>query len=83
MVDDEIHGNGRIDSRRIATETLHGGAHGGEVHHGRHPGEVLKDDAGGLKWYFTISGIGRLPAGQSGNVFFRREHSVAVSENRF
>ena len=41
MVDDEIDRNQRIDLVGIAAEMAHGVAHGGQIDHGRHAGEIL------------------------------------------
>ena len=45
MVDDEIDRRQRIDLVRIAAERRHGVAHGGEIDHRRHAGEILHQDA--------------------------------------
>ena len=41
MVDHEIDRHQRVDLLRVAAERHHGVAHGGEVDHRRHTGEVL------------------------------------------
>ena len=46
MVDDEIDRHQRVDLARVAAEGLHGVAHGGEIDHRRHAGEVLHQNAG-------------------------------------
>ena len=46
VVDDEVDRHQRVDPARIAAEGLHGVAHGGEVDHRRHAGEILHQDAG-------------------------------------
>ena len=45
MVDDQIDRHLRIDLLRIAAELLHGVAHGGEIDHRRHAGEILHQHA--------------------------------------
>ena len=45
MVDDELGGVDRVDLLRVTTEFFHGLAHGGEIHHAGHAGEVLHDHA--------------------------------------
>ena len=45
VVDDEVGGADGVDPIRVAAQTAHRLPHGGEVHHGRHAGEVLS--AGG------------------------------------
>ncbi len=47
MVDDQVHRHERVDPLRVAAQTGHGGAHGGQVHNRRDAGEILHDDAGG------------------------------------
>ena len=44
VVDDEVGRDERVDQARIATELRHRIAHGREVDHGGHAGEVLEDD---------------------------------------
>ena len=46
MVDDEVDRHQRVDLGGVAAETLHGVAHGGEVDHRRHAGEILHEHAG-------------------------------------
>ncbi|MNE34588.1 hypothetical protein D3C80_1283160 [compost metagenome] len=41
MVDHQVHGRQRVDPLRVAAGLGHGCAHGGQVDHGRHAGEVL------------------------------------------
>ena len=41
VIDDEFDGHERVDLGGVAAERLHGVAHGGEIDHARHPGEVL------------------------------------------
>ena len=45
MIDDEIDRDQRVDAARIAAEALHGVAHGREIDHRRHAGEILHEDA--------------------------------------
>ena len=45
MVDDEIDRSERIDLLRVAAERCHRVAHGGEIDHGGHAGEVLHQHA--------------------------------------
>jgi hypothetical protein len=46
VVDDEVAGAQGVDAGGVAAECDHGLAHGGEVDHGRHAGEVLHQHAG-------------------------------------
>ena len=45
VVDDEVDRHQRVDLGGVAAERLHGIAHGGEIDHGRHAGEVLHQHA--------------------------------------
>ena len=47
VVDHQLHRRERIDLRRIAAERAHRVPHRGEIHHRRHPGEVLEQHPGG------------------------------------
>ena len=49
VVDHQVAGHDRIDAARVASHPGHGIPHRGQIHHARHPGEVLEDDAGGQK----------------------------------
>jgi hypothetical protein len=46
MVDDQLGGDQRVDLLRVTAEGLHGLAHGGQVDHGGHAGQVLQDHPG-------------------------------------
>ncbi len=53
-----------IDQRGIATELLHGIAHGGEIDHAGDAGEILQEDAAGGESDFFV-GLGVfIPAGE-------------------
>ena len=45
MVDDQFHGDERVDPGRIAAEDAQRVAHGGEVDHAGHAGEILHEDS--------------------------------------
>ena len=47
VVDHQLHRGQRVDLRGVAPEGAHRVAHRGEVHHRRHPREVLQQDPGG------------------------------------
>ena len=53
VVHHQLHRLERIDPAGIATEVRHGISHRGEVHHRRHPGEVLQQDPGGSEGDLT------------------------------
>ena len=53
VVNDQIGLGKRVDERGVATELLHGIAHGGQIDHCRHAGEVLHQYARRLKGHFA------------------------------
>jgi hypothetical protein len=80
VVDHEVHRNERVDLLRIAAKRHHRGAHGRQVHHGRHAGEVLQNDAGGLERYFDFRVHG-LPAGHAVHVFLAHVVVVGLAQH--
>ena len=61
VIADEVDGNQRIDFLRIAAQQLHGVAHGGEIDHRRHAGEVLHQHARGPEGDLAFRGLGLEP----------------------
>ena len=49
MVDHQVDVDQRVDRGRVTADLFHGVTHRGEVDHGRHAGEVLHQDPGGLE----------------------------------
>jgi len=80
MVDDEVHGDPRIDPRRIATHVRHGVPHDGEVDHRRHAGEVLHQDAGRGERDLRIGFGPRVPTRQRLDVAGTDVHPVLVPQ---
>ena len=64
MVDHEVHGDHGVDPLRVTAEGRHGVAHGGEVHDGRNPGEILHDHARRLERELAAPGLRRIPGAQ-------------------
>ena len=83
VVDDEIDRNERVDFFRVAAETLHRGAHRGQVDDRRDAGEVLQDDAGRFERHFERTEIVRRPTRQIFDVGFGNREFVAVAQRRF
>ena len=46
VVNHQVHGAERVDLFRVGAQMRHGVAHGGQVHHRRHAGEVLHQNPG-------------------------------------
>ena len=83
MVDDEINRHKRIDLRGVTTQADDAVTHGGEVDDGWHAGEVLHEDAGGLKWHFLRGGPFFQPADNGFRVFGREAPSVLKPQHVF
>ena len=68
MVDDEIDRRQRIDLVRIAAEPGHGVAHGGEIDHRRHAGEILHQHARRAEGDLLVAPALLQPFGDAANV---------------
>ena len=68
VVDDQAGRHERVDQRRIAAQLGHGVAHGGEVDHGRHAGEVLQQHAAGHEGDLDVAAGAGAPPGEGGHV---------------
>ena len=79
MVDDEIHRNQRIDLLRIAAEMVHGVAHGGEIDHRRHAGEILHQHARRPKRDLALRCLGLEPLRDRLDVLFGDGAAVLVA----
>ena len=83
MIDDQVDRDEGIDSLRIATQALHGGAHRGQIHDGRYAREVLQHDARRWKRNLDLGQIGRRPAGQMSHVGLANHVTIAVAGHGF
>ena len=63
VVDDEFGGEQRIDACGVATEHMHRVAHRREIDNGRHPGEILKENAARPEGDLVLRLLGGLPPG--------------------
>jgi hypothetical protein len=83
VVDDEFDGLQRIDERGVASELLHGIAHGGEVDDAGDAGEILEENAAGGEGDFRI-GLGVfVPRREGADVFFLDVAAVFGAEEIF
>ena len=80
MVDDERHGDERLDDRGILSEPLDGRPHCGQVDEKRDAGEVLQDDPRHNERNFRRSFGVRSPVGQLDDVLFPDPASIHVAE---
>ena len=81
MVDDQVHGDERVDLLRIAAEPGNGRAHGCQVDDGRHAGEILHHHAGRQKWYARPRPLGR-PSGDVLYIILSDFPVIALAERR-
>ena len=83
MIDDQFRRLQRIDLLRIAAQRLHGIAHGGQIHHRRHAGEILHQHARGAEGDLGV-GLGlRIPVEQGLDVAARDGLAVFVAQQVF
>ena len=83
MVDDQIDRHQRIDLLRVAAEMLHGVAHGGEIDHRRHAGEVLHQHARRAEGDLAVGGFGLQPLGDRLDVVLGDRAPVFVAQQVF
>ena len=83
VVDDEIDRHQRIDLLGIAAEFLHGVAHGGEIDHRRHAGEILHQHARRAEGEFMVRGLGLEPFGEGLDVVLGHRAPVFVAQQVF
>src|ERR1041385_5333981 len=83
VVDHQVAGHHRIDAARGAPPPGPGIPHRGQIHHARHAGEVLEDDAGGQERNLAAGGRGRAPAGERGDVLRGHEAAPRVAQGVF
>ncbi len=83
MIDDQLRRLQRIDPVRIAAQLLHGIAHRGQIHHGRHAGEILHQDAGRAKGDFDGRFGLRVPVCQCLDVLAGNRDAVLVAQQVF
>ncbi|KPC57436.1 Uncharacterized protein AC509_4607 [Pseudomonas amygdali pv. morsprunorum] len=65
VVDDQVHRGQRVDALRVTTSLGHGSAHGGQIDHCRHTGEVLHQHAGRAVLNFPVRTALGQPVGNS------------------
>ena len=82
VIDHQVDRHFRLDQLRIFPGALHRAAHGGEVHHQRHAGEVLEEHARDNERDFLHALGARLPRGEVLHVFLADALAVQVSQER-
>ena len=76
VVDDQLHRLQRVDLARVAAHRGHGVAHGGQVNHGGHAGEVLQQYTGGREADLVGRLGGGLPIGHALDGVARHRETV-------
>jgi hypothetical protein len=82
VVHHQIHRDLRVDPGRIPAEPGHGRAHGGQVDHGGHAGEVLQQHPGRLERDLDSGRVARIVGGQGLDVFAGDQPAVLGSQHR-
>ena len=80
MVDYQIDRNLRIDLLGVAAEIVHGVAHGGEIDHRRHAGEVLHQHARRPEGDLAVGRLGLQPFGHRLDVVLGDRATVFVAQ---
>jgi hypothetical protein len=80
MVDDELDRLQRVDAVGVAAERHDGVAHRGEIHHARHPCEVLQEDARGHERDLGRRARGRVPLRERPDVVRLHERAVLAAQ---
>ncbi len=80
MVDDQIDRHQRVDARRVAAERHHGVAHGSQIDHRRHAGEILHQDPGGAESDLAVALAGGKPGGHGADIVGGDRAPVLVAE---
>src|SRR5580704_327211 len=82
MVDDKLSRKKRIDKPRITAHSLDRFAHGGQINHGGHAGEILQQNARRHERNFFLFGSGR-PVREKLNVLRMNEAPVLAAQKIF
>ena len=80
VIDDELDRLQRVDPARVAAEPDDAVAHGGEVDHGRHAGEVLEQDARRREGDLPLILAGDVPPGENANILRIDESRVLAAQ---
>jgi hypothetical protein len=83
MVDDQVHRHERVHPGRVAAEPAHGLAHCGQVHHARHAGKILQQEAAGFEGHLRARRRPRFPRRQPLDILFGDRKPVAGAQRGF
>ena len=83
MVYHQVHRRERIDLLRIAAHGGHGVAHGGEVNHGGHPGEILHQHPGRTIGDLATARPAFAPGSESFHILAGDRTAVLVAQEIF
>ena len=83
MIDDQVHGNQRLDDAGFAAQTLNGGAHRGKVDQQGNAGKILQQDARHHERHLIRPHRFRTPVRQPGDILFTDALPVAVAQDGF
>ena len=80
VIDDELDRLQRVDPARVTAEADNAVAHGGQVDHGRHAGEVLQQDARRREGDLFLILAGDIPPGEHANILRIDESRVLAAQ---
>ena len=80
VVDHQVAGHHRVDPVGVAAHPAHGVAHGGEIDHAGHPGEVLQHHPGGHERDLAPDRARPVPAPELANVLLGHDASAGEPE---
>ena len=83
VVDDQFRRLQRVDQLGIAAQRFHGIAHGGQVNHRRHAGEILQQHAAGHEGDFLRRNALAGPRGERPHVVGLHRFAVFAAEQIF
>ena len=83
MIDDELHRLQRVDAIRIPAQPRDAVAHGREIDHRGHAGEILQENAGGREGHFLLCRALDVPPGERLNVGRLHEAAVFMAQKIF
>jgi len=83
VIDHQIDRHQWLDDFRVAPDFLYRAAHGGEIDHQRHAGEILQNDPCDDEGNFFVGRFFCVPFGQRLDVFAPHFFAIAIAQHRF
>ncbi len=83
MIDDQVHRDQRINSVRVFSHLGHGITHHGQIHQGRKPGKVLKENSRRCESDFPIGLLFGVPMDHGLDIFTSHRFSILEAKQVF